>query len=143
MKDVKLKKRILLVDDEKTFLFLWKQVFIIDEDYGDKIDVFTTPSSEGVLAIVNEFEGKFDLVISDINRSGMNGLECMEQVHSKFSNIPFIFLTGYGSEEIKRYAIELGAKEIFSKPVDIIKFKEIVFEHLFHEHKIPDSNNKK
>ena len=138
-----MKKRILIVDDKENFLFLWKQYFGIEGDFGKKIEIFTSQTSEGMLAAVREFEGKFDLVISDINRPDLSGIDCMEIVHKNYPDIPFIFLTGYGSDDIRDAAFKTGAKMFFSKPVDVRQFKKCVLDFLFENKEGSNTENVK
>jgi DNA-binding response OmpR family regulator len=61
-----------------------------------------------------------DIIISDINMSGMNGLELCAAIKSndELSHIPVILLTASLASETKLKGIELGADEYITKPFD-------------------------
>jgi len=57
-----------------------------------------------------------DLVISDIKMRGINGIELMQQVKSKYPDIPFIIMTGYAPEYSYEDIINAGASDFIAKP---------------------------
>ena len=57
-----------------------------------------------------------DLVISDIKMRGVNGIELMQQVRSKYPHLPFIIMTGYGPEYSYEDIIAAGASDFIGKP---------------------------
>ena len=48
----------------------------------------------------------YDAVISDFQMPGMDGIEFLKNIRSKFSDLPFILFTGKGREEVAVQAIE-------------------------------------
>ena len=60
-------------------------------------------------------QGDFDLVLSDFNILGFEGLQVLEAVHAKDSNLPVIIVTGTGSEEVAAEAIKRGAADYVIK----------------------------
>lgn len=56
-----------------------------------------------------------DLVVTDLQMPEMNGLELVELVRELHPWIPVVLMTGYGSEEIAREAIEKGAASYVPK----------------------------
>ena len=68
----------------------------------------------------SEFEsalakGNIDLVLSDFNILGFEGLQVLELVHARDINIPVIIVTGTGSEEIAVEAMKQGAADYVIK----------------------------
>ncbi|MFM9959506.1 MAG: sigma-54-dependent transcriptional regulator [Phycisphaerales bacterium] len=59
----------------------------------------------------------FDVVISDVNMPGINGLELLAQVREKHPQTVVLMLTGYGTIESAVEAIRAGAMDYLSKPV--------------------------
>jgi PAS domain S-box-containing protein/putative nucleotidyltransferase with HDIG domain len=62
-------------------------------------------------------EGEFDLILSDFNILGFQGLQVLDAVHKKDSTIPVIIVTGTGSEEIAVEAMKRGAADYVIKKV--------------------------
>lgn len=58
---------------------------------------------------------KFDLVLTDFNINGFEGLEVLEIVKSRPEALPVIVITGTGSEEIAVTALQNGAADYIIK----------------------------
>lgn len=59
--------------------------------------------------------GNFDLILSDFNILGFEGLQVLEAVHAKNPDLPVIIVTGTGSEEIAVEAMKRGAADYIIK----------------------------
>lgn len=61
-----------------------------------------------------------DLILVDYNMPGLNGIELISQVRllPRYSDIPIIMLTSETDPAIKLAAIEAGATEFLTKPID-------------------------
>ncbi len=106
--------RVLLVDDEKAFLEQAK-LFLEKED--EEFDITTASSAkEGLDHIDND---DFDVIVSDYQMPGMDGLEFLEKVKKEREmDIPFIIFTGKGREEVAMEALNLGADRYLQKGGD-------------------------
>jgi len=62
-------------------------------------------------------EGNFDLVLSDFNILGFDGLQVLQIVKEKCPHVPVIIVTGTGSEEIAIQAMKMGASDYVIKSV--------------------------
>lgn len=60
-------------------------------------------------------EGDFDLVLSDFNIPGFEGLQVIDAVCAKNIHLPIVIITGSGSEEIAVQALKLGAADYITK----------------------------
>lgn len=60
----------------------------------------------------------YDLVLSDIQMSGMNGLELMEALLMEDQDLPVIFITAHEDFDYAKHALRLGAKDYLVKPVE-------------------------
>ena len=67
----KLRKRILLVDDEFDITYTFKKGL---EDYGFEVDSFNDPQT----ALSNFKAGVYDIALVDIKMPQMNGFYCTE-----------------------------------------------------------------
>jgi len=55
-------------------------------------------------------------LIADIRMPGMSGLELQAQLNAERCNIPIIFITGHGDEQMRMQALRAGAVEFMAKP---------------------------
>lgn len=67
-----------------------------------------------------------DLVISDIEMPGANGMELLRWIHAKFPGALVVFLTGHARFEYAREALQLGCFDYALKPIDHDALKGIV-----------------
>ena len=114
-------KTVLIVDDFENTLF------IVDFTLKNKgYNVLKATSGEQAL---NFFDGrKIDLVITDYNMPGMNGMELVEHIKamSEYSNVPILLLTTEIDETKKKKAIDAGIKAWIQKPFKLDKFVKVV-----------------
>jgi PAS domain S-box-containing protein len=107
-----LKYSILYVDDEEELLHLCK-IFL--ERSGEFI-VDTKLSAEEALKSI-PFQS-YDVIISDYEMPGINGIEFLKVVRRNYFNLPFILFTGRGREEVIIDAINYGADFYIQKGGD-------------------------
>jgi len=62
---------------------------------------------------------KFDLFIFDINVTGQNGLELLEEIRSFNDNTPAIFITAYTDTSYLQKAFDIGAHDYIKKPFEL------------------------
>jgi DNA-binding response OmpR family regulator len=120
------KKRILIVDDEKDAGRTFK---IILENYGFDIDCFTDPD----MALEKFKPNLYDLIILDIKMPETNGFELYDELKSRDSNIKTLFITGLGSVEHyntqNRKVFPLrGERHFIMKPVSTEELLQQVYE---------------
>jgi PAS domain S-box-containing protein len=102
--------RILYVDDYPLDRELVRDV--LEKEHGGFVLVEAASRSEFEKALA---QGSFDLVLSDFNILGFEGLQVLEIVHSKNPNLPVIIVTGTGSEEVAAESIKRGAADYVLK----------------------------
>jgi len=67
---------------------------------------------------------RIDAVVTDVAMPGMTGLELLEHiVKGQYGFIPVVVVTGVLDKDAKRRALEIGAQDLLSKPVD---FEDLV-----------------
>jgi CheY-like chemotaxis protein len=117
--------KILVVDDEKDIQSLFEQRFRKEIRNGEIRFVFAF-SGEEALRCLEENKHEAVLILSDINMPGMSGLELLQQIKGKYNAPPPIvmMITAYGDSENYRRAMELGADDFLTKPVDFTLLKE-------------------
>ena len=60
-----------------------------------------------------------DVVVTDLNMRGMNGLELCERVVASRPDVPVVVITAFGSLETAVGAIRAGAYDFLTKPVEL------------------------
>jgi len=78
--------------------------------------VLTAREASEALAIVAD--DAVDLVLSDVQMPGLNGLELVRQIRDVCPDLPCIVITGYGSAEQSVEALRAGAFWYLEKPFD-------------------------
>lgn len=81
-----------------------------------------------------------DILITDIEMPGMNGLELIEQVKSQYPSVRIVILSGYNNFEYARAAIRYGVKDYILKPVTqkdltatLLKLSESIIKERQHK----------
>src|SRR5690606_10486891 len=62
---------------------------------------------------------EFEVVVTDLNMAGLNGLEFCQRVAASFPDVPVIVITAFGSLETAVAAIRVGAYDFITKPFEI------------------------
>lgn len=100
---------ILVVDDEPNYLIILSEL-LRDEGY----EVFTAPNGKEGLAIVQEVD--LDLVITDMQMPGMDGLQLLDKIKEGNEHLPVIMITAFAEVEKAVAAMQAGAYNYLSKP---------------------------
>jgi signal transduction histidine kinase/DNA-binding response OmpR family regulator len=104
--------RILVVDDEPHVLQIFQELLA---QRGYEVEV----SSHGDDAIHRVTNGKFDLVLTDINLPGVDGLEVVRATKAADKDTCVILITGYASTTTAIDALRQGAYDYITKPFDL------------------------
>ncbi|MBU1852962.1 MAG: response regulator [Candidatus Omnitrophica bacterium] len=113
-----MKKKILIVDDEKDITLTLKELFL-SKGY-DALVAFTGKEAERLLN-----QKGLDLILLDIQMPDINGVEILRQVKKKFPEIKTVVLTGF-LEEYKSDIEKIGCDAILNKPFSIKTLIKIV-----------------
>jgi len=69
-----------------------------------------------------------DLILMDVNLEGdMDGIQAMEEIR-KQSDLKVIYISGYGTDEVKKRAVLTNYKAFLMKPVRINSLKIVLNE---------------
>lgn len=117
--------KILVVDDEKDVQTLFEQRFR-KEIRDNEMEFVFAFSGEEALIYLNQHEHEAVLILSDINMPGMSGLELLGHIKQKYHKPPpvVMMITAYGDKENYDTAMQLGADDFLTKPVDFTSLKE-------------------
>ena len=102
--------KILIADDDA---MVRTTVSKILEMFGHQVE--TTSDGVGVLEAVDD---SYDVIILDINMPYMDGFETMDRLNDLNYEVPVLFLTGAGSMDYAVKAINLGAYDFLTKPIE-------------------------
>lgn len=116
---------ILVVDDEKDMQSLFEQRFRKEIRSGLAQFAFAGSGEEAV-TYLSEHQHQAVLILSDINMPGMSGLELLRHIKQKHRLPPpvVMMLTAYGDAENYNQAMELGADDFLTKPIDFNLLRE-------------------
>jgi CheY-like chemotaxis protein len=109
---------ILVVDDEPDVESLFRQHFRRDIRDGRFIMEFANSATNALERAKTIPDPSLILILSDINMPGMSGLEMLPKVKAARPNVPVIMITAYGDEGTRRQALEDGAVDLLTKPID-------------------------
>ena len=94
---------VLYVDDEKDLLEIAR--LFLEQSGEFKVITMTSPQKALDSPIINSI----DAIVSDYQMPGMDGIEFLKVVRTRFGDLPFILFTGRGREEVVINAINNGA----------------------------------
>ena len=117
--------KVLLVDDEYMITEGLK-VLIPFEKWKMEV-VATANDAETALEYISQ--NPVDLVITDVNMPGMNGLDMIAQMKEILPNVAFIILSGYQEFEYVKTALNLQVADYLVKPVNKVELA-IILEKL-------------
>ncbi len=100
---------ILVVDDENSIRELLQEYLSLE---GYKVDT----AKDGNDAYEYLRKSYYDIVLTDLEMPGMNGIELLKKANSQGLNHKFIILTGFGTVETAIMALKLGAVDYILKP---------------------------
>jgi DNA-binding NtrC family response regulator len=105
------RKSILVVDDEKSQREILEMILS-----GEGYDVTTASSGEAAVKFARE--RRFDLVLTDLKMTGMDGIELLQHLIALDSAIIVILLTAHGTIDSAKEALRRGAFDYLQKPYD-------------------------
>jgi len=103
---------LLVIDDDEAIAHNLKKV-LKKEGY----KVFTAHSGEEGLKIIEK--NKIDVVITDINMKGMDGIEVLRMAKAYYSDIEVIMVSGMKEADLSIQALRNGAIDYITKPVNL------------------------
>lgn len=111
--------KILIIDDDESMLDTLK-LYLADSDY----KIFLANSgAKGINILEQEHP---DIVISDVMMPELNGLDILIKSKKFDQNINVIMLTAFDDMESTIKAIQLGAYDYLSKPIEQERLKIII-----------------
>ncbi len=125
-----LRPKILVVDDEPDLEHLVRQRMRREIRSGQYSFMFAHNGVEA-LEVLNE-ERDVDMVLSDINMPRMDGLTLLEQIPKVDPNIRSVIVSAYGDMKNIRTAMNRGAFDFITKPIDFEDMRVTIQRTLRH-----------
>jgi excisionase family DNA binding protein len=118
---------VLIVDDESDILDMLEALMKSGEN-----ELRVVKAQNGVDALLMIGENKPDLLILDIMMPGMNGYEVCRKLKSSpgTQNIKIAAISGDHNPAVKERILSAGADLFFTKPLEIVGFREQCFHLL-------------
>jgi len=114
--------RVLVVDDSPTMrqfiIFALKRL----------PDLQIDEAGDGVAALKQLSSQKYDLLLTDINMPMMDGLRLVGLIRNDhhYKKLPIVVITTEGSEVTRERALQAGADEFVTKPLQTARLIEVV-----------------
>ncbi len=118
------KYKILCVDDEPLNLELL-EAYLIPEGY----EVFKAADGHSAIQMVEAV--KPHVVLLDIMMPGIGGIDTLKEIKKIDPHVGVIMVTALEDDEVAKCALELGAFDYVTKPIDFEHLKTVVLIDLF------------
>ena len=122
--------KFLVVDDERDVEMLFKQKFRREIRKGNLELEFAFSGEEAMELLESTQPPDVVYIFSDINMPGMSGFDLLEKVKTQYPQIEVSMISAYGDSENYKKAIDSGAKEFYTKPINFDSIKQEVKDHL-------------
>ena len=110
--------QILVVDDEPDVELLMRQKMRRQIRKGRYAFDFALNGIEALEKLNERRDPPFDMLVTDINMPKMNGLELLGEIAKRNAEVKAIVVSAYGDMDNIRTAMNLGAVDFVTKPVD-------------------------
>ena len=111
MQELFAEKRVVFVDDDPA---VGKAVKLTLQSYIDNVECFSDPH---ICLAAIENSG-CDLLITDVNMPGMNGLELLTKVKIQWPRLAVLVISAYADIPLAVHAVKCGAIDFIEKPFD-------------------------
>lgn len=116
--------KLLIIDDDEQVRGLLYDVL--------RADYNCTRAASGEAALNVLEHGTFDLVVSDINMTGLSGLELVPLIHQQAPDTVVIMISGQQTIDFAIEALRAGAFDYVTKPFDLRQVHAAVQRALKH-----------
>src|SRR5437667_35767 len=109
---------ILVVDDEPDVADMFRQRFRREARQGTYVLHFAVSGEEALDKLANGVRPELIVILSDINMPVMDGLTLLNELRERQSPVRAIIVSAYGDMTNLRTAMNRGAFDFVTKPVD-------------------------
>ena len=125
--------RLLVVEDDPTL-----REAVVDTLKLKGYDVKEAPNGIEAVALLNHHN--FDVVLSDINMPGMDGLELLNHVKQQHPWLPVLLMTAYGDVSQAVQAMQKGADDYLMKPFELRELEALLKPYTQGEAQVSDKD---
>ena len=124
-------KDVLVVDDDVLVCESLKEMLILEGFSADAV-------LDGQAALAKIKDDHYQMVLSDIQMPGLNGIELLKELKGRSPDTTVIFITGHGHIAGAVEAIKLGAYDYIIKPIDDLRLK-LTISHALEQKRLQAS----
>lgn len=124
-------KDVLIVDDDALVCESLKEMLVLEGFSADGV-------LDGQSALAKIQDDHYQVILSDIQMPGLNGIELLKELKGRSPDTTVIFITGHGHIAGAVEAIKLGAYDYITKPIDDMRLK-ITIRHALEQKKLQAS----
>lgn len=118
-------KKVLVIDDEEPIRLNFSDLLTLED-----FEVIDAPN--GTQGLQLAFEEQPDLIICDVNMPDIDGFQVLRKIRENLATaqIPIIVLSAGDDTLYRQKALQLGANNYLSKPVNLLKLLLAINEQL-------------
>jgi len=130
---------ILIVDDDVMNLTMAQMIL----EMKVQAEYLTADSGQACINVLNQRQGKVDLILLDIAMPGMDGIQTLTRIrqHPEWKNIHVIFLTAAADKTTIVRAAQLKVKDYVKKPFTPDELISRVEKHITPDIDDPEIQN--
>lgn len=119
---------VLLVDDEPLVREVTRRIL-----EGANVEVLAADGGPAAIALAETFEGRIDLLLTDMAMPGMDGLEVAAQVRRLRPQVRVLYMSGYGETPETRREASNGGGRLVAKPFSRAQLVQALADSLSSE----------
>lgn len=119
--------KVMVVDDEPDVKLLFEQRFRREVKEGSISLYFAFSGLDALEQLTSGPAADVVLILSDINMPDMSGLELLRRLKESRSDLKVFMITAYNDDDNYQRAIEYGADEYLTKPIDFDALKDRIY----------------
>lgn len=115
--------RILLTEDDESVRLFVSRALELD---GHKVET----ACDGVEALerLQECDGGFDLLVSDVKMPMMDGIALAHRAAGRWPSLPILLMTGFADQRERAEDLEQVIRDVLTKPFTLQQIREAVSE---------------
>jgi CheY-like chemotaxis protein len=121
---------VLVVDDEQDIEMLFQQKFRREIKEGKFTFKFVLSGEAALKFLASSSATELVLILSDINMPGMTGMELLKRIKAQYGRQKVFLVTAYSDEYSCQQALDAGADDFVSKPIEFDDLKAKIYRAL-------------
>src|ERR1700712_5687441 len=117
--------RVLIVDDEESMRMLVARAIAMD---GHQTE--TAQDGAEALEILTREQGRFDLLLTDIQMPVMDGIALALATARDFPKLTILLMTGFADQRERAHGLNAIAHDVISKPFSVADIRTAVADAL-------------